>query len=96
MKENIVMEPQRETPVYDAVDVLVLGAGPAGWGAAVSAAREGAKTLLVEGSSDVGGVATTGLMSHWTGNTTGGIYEESLYPYPCCCYRNHESISGKR
>lgn len=76
MEENRVLELQRETPVYDTVDVLVLGAGPAGWGAAISAAREGAKTLLVEGSSDIGGVATTGLMSHWTGNTTGGIYEE--------------------
>lgn len=64
MEENRVLELQRETPVYDTVDVLVLGAGPAGWGAAISAAREGAKTLLVEGSSDIGGVATTGLMSH--------------------------------
>ena len=57
MEENRVLELQRETPVYDTVDVLVLGAGPAGWGAAISAAREGAKTLLVEGSSDIGGVA---------------------------------------
>lgn len=69
-------EMQRETPVYSTVDVLVLGGGPAGWGAAVSAAREGANTLLVESSTDIGGVATTGLMSHWTGHTVGGIYEE--------------------
>lgn len=69
-------EMQREIPVYSTVDVLVLGGGPAGWGAAVSAAREGANTLLVESSTDIGGVATTGLMSHWTGHTVGGIYEE--------------------
>lgn len=69
-------EMQRETPVYSTVDVLVLGGGPAGWGAAVSAAREGANTLLVESSTDIGGVATSGLMSHWTGHTVGGIYEE--------------------
>ena len=52
MEENRVLELQRETPVYDTVDVLVLGAGPAGWGAAISAAREGAKTLLVEGQGE--------------------------------------------
>lgn len=71
-----MLEMQREIPEYDHVDVLVLGGGPAGWGAAVSAAREGADVLLVEASTDIGGVATSGLMSHWTGNTTGGIYEE--------------------
>jgi hypothetical protein len=65
-------------PVLDEVDVLVLGAGPAGVSAAVCAAREGVRTMLVEQSGDVGGVATTGLMSHWTGNTQGGFYEEIL------------------
>ena len=82
MEENRVLELQRETPVYDTVDVLVLGAGPAGWGAAISAAREGAKTLLVEGSSDIGGVATTGLMSHWTGTvsyTHLDVYKRQAY-----------------
>ena len=73
-----MIEMQRETPVYAETDVLVLGAGPAGWGASVCAAREGANVLLVEYSEDVGGVATTGLMSHWTGHTVGGIYEEIL------------------
>lgn len=71
-------EPEKRIPVYREVDVLVLGGGPAGVAAAVSAARAGAKTLLVEQQGDVGGVATTGLMSHWTGDTAGGIYEEIL------------------
>ena len=71
-------EPPRETPIIDQVDVLVLGGGPAGFGAALYAAREGAKTLLVEQEGELGGVATTGLMSHWTGNTKGGVYEELL------------------
>ena len=71
-------EQPKEIPVYDQVDVLVLGAGPAGVGAALSAARQGAKTLLVEQMGDVGGIAASGLMSHWTGNTRGGIYEEIL------------------
>ena len=74
----VYTEPSRAIPVYDQVDVLVLGAGPAGVSAAVSAARTGAKTLLIEQLGDVGGIATSGLMSHWTGNTKGGIYEEIL------------------
>lgn len=71
-------EKARDLPVLASVDVLVLGAGPAGVAAAVSAARQGASTLLIEQMGDVGGIATAGLMSHWTGNTQGGIYEEIL------------------
>ncbi len=48
--------------VYDQVfDVIVCGGGPAGFAAAVSAARAGAKTLLVERYGNVGGMASTGL-----------------------------------
>jgi flavin-dependent dehydrogenase len=39
------------------VDVLVVGGGPAGIGAALGAARKGAKTLLIENHSFFGGVA---------------------------------------
>ena len=66
------------TPIVSEYDVLVAGAGPAGVAAAVSAARLGARVCLVEQSGIVGGVATSGMMSHWTGNTRGGIYEEIL------------------
>ncbi|MEA4822851.1 MAG: FAD-dependent oxidoreductase [Clostridiaceae bacterium] len=71
-------EPAREIPVYDNVDVLVLGSGPAGVCAAICAARMKARTLLIEQLGCVGGISTAGLMSHWTGNTRGGIYEEIL------------------
>lgn len=40
-----------------AVDVLVVGGGPAGIGAALGAARSGAQTLLVENHAFFGGVA---------------------------------------
>ncbi|PHV71898.1 pyridine nucleotide-disulfide oxidoreductase [Sporanaerobium hydrogeniformans] len=72
------IEQQKILPICATVDVLILGGGPAGFAAAVCAAREGAHTLLVEQTGDVGGVATTGLMSHWTGKTEGGFYEEIL------------------
>ena len=74
----IYQEQPRKIPVLAQVDVLVLGAGPAGIGAAVSAARQGASTMLIEQMGDVGGISTSGMMSHWTGNTRGGIYEEIL------------------
>lgn len=71
-------EAEKKIPVSDQAQVLVVGGGPAGFAAAVSAARAGAKTILIEQQGDVGGVATTGLMSHWTGRTEGGFYEELL------------------
>ena len=56
-----------ETPVAEEADVLVCGGGPAGFGAAVAAARAGARTLLLEASNCLGGMATAGMMSHWSG-----------------------------
>lgn len=42
-------------------DVVVIGGGPGGLPAAIAAAREGSKTLLVERNGFLGGVAATGL-----------------------------------
>lgn len=65
-------EPSREIPVAAETEVLVVGGGPAGFGAALHAARMGRKTMLIEQYGAVGGVATTGIMSHWTGRQAGG------------------------
>lgn len=73
-----ILEPQKSIPIVAEPDVLVVGAGPAGFSAAVCCARQGVKTMLIEQTGEVGGVATSGLMSHWTGNTKGGFYEEIL------------------
>ena len=53
------------------VDVLVAGGGMAGFSAAVAAARQGAKVLLVEQHADLGGTATTGGTAAFCGETTG-------------------------
>lgn len=47
--------------VYE-TDVLVAGGGPAGFAAAVAAARNGARTMLIEQDSVLGGMATSGLV----------------------------------
>ena len=73
-----IVEERREIPVWEQVDVLVVGSGPAGVSAAICAAREGVSVMLLEQSGNVGGIATEGLMSHWTGNTEGGFYDEIL------------------
>lgn len=72
------VECAKKIPVAGTCEILVTGGGPAGVAAAIASAREGRKTILLEQSGDVGGVATTGLMSHWTGTTQGGFYEELL------------------
>lgn len=59
-------------------DVLVLGSGPAGFAAAYTAAKNGAKVILVEQSGDIGGISTSGLMSHWTGSCGSPLYYDIL------------------
>ena len=61
MMEHI-LEPSFQTPVMEEYDVIVCGGGPAGLAAAISSARLGAKTLLIEKNGWVGGMATSGLV----------------------------------
>jgi glycine/D-amino acid oxidase-like deaminating enzyme len=56
MKE--IREPSRLTPVLAETDVLVVGSGPGGLAAAVSSARAGVATLLVERYGCLGGNLT--------------------------------------
>ncbi|MBQ4324994.1 MAG: FAD-dependent oxidoreductase [Clostridia bacterium] len=72
------VEKERKLEVNDSYEVIVVGSGPAGIGAAVAAGRMGAKVLLVEATNAVGGIATTGMMSHFTGSCGSKIYWEIL------------------
>ena len=49
-----------EPEVTNEVDILVVGSGSAGTTAAIQAGRAGAKTLLMERNSQLGGTTTTG------------------------------------
>lgn len=53
---------RRELPVRYEYDVLVVGGGPAGCAAAVAAARQGARVMLVESQYCLGGQGTAGLV----------------------------------
>ena len=52
-----------QTPIAGQYDVIVAGGGPAGVPAAIAAARNGAKTLLIEVNSCLGGVWTAGILT---------------------------------
>jgi len=85
---KIYVEPAKELPVYGEFDAVVVGGGTAGWSAAVAAARNGAKTLVIERFPFFGGTATASLMANIVGfrnqvppdgiQTTKGIGEELI------------------
>ena len=67
----------RDLPVEGGWDVIVCGSGPAGICAAVSAARQGEKTLLLERYGALGGNLTLGNVTTIMGDiSSGGLSKE--------------------
>ena len=60
MSHAHVEESARRTPVIAEADVVVVGGGTAGIGAALAAARQGARTVLVEQLPHLGGTMVAG------------------------------------
>jgi len=50
-------EPARDIPITRDADVIIAGGGPAGLAAAIAAARNGARTVLLERFGYLGGTA---------------------------------------
>ncbi len=62
MADNYITEPAQDIKVLTEAEVVVVGGGPGGHSAAVAAARNGAKTVLVERYGHLGGMATGGIV----------------------------------
>lgn len=60
-----VVVPETKVEVLAETDVLVCGGGPAGVAAACTAARHGAKTILIERWPFLGGMGTAALVNIW-------------------------------
>ena len=75
LHKDCVEEPAREVPILLESDVLVVGGGPSGVAAALSAARLGMKTCLVERYNHLGGLWTGGLVLPL--NCTHGLSREA-------------------
>ena len=63
----LITEPARQVPLHGEYEVVVLGGGPAGLLAAASAARNGARVLLVERYGFLGGMGTAAGVSNFCG-----------------------------
>lgn len=78
-----IMVPEQSIEVIREAEVVVAGGGPAGYAAALAAARSGAKTLLIERYGYLGGVGTNSLVSGFSSGfhdgermIIGGLYQE--------------------
>lgn len=69
-------ENAKDLPVWGHFDVLVCGGGPAGIGAALRAGRMGVRTMILDRNDCLGGIATAGMMSHWTGRSSSRLLKE--------------------
>jgi flavin-dependent dehydrogenase len=66
----------RPLPVLGRYDVVVIGGGTGGAPATIAAARKGARTLVVEFQSGLGGVSTLGLIGNYYHGYRGGFTSE--------------------
>lgn len=62
LSSSKIIEEARAVDICRETDVLVVGGGPAGTGAALASARNGASTVLVERFGYLGGLATGGFV----------------------------------
>lgn len=74
-----------KTKIIAETDILIMGCGPAGFTAAITAARMGARVMIIERHGHLGGLGTGGLVLALVGNLgsqgewiKGGIYTETV------------------
>jgi len=67
MPADTVLVPEERLPVVAEGDVVVVGGGSAGTAAAITAARSGLRTILVEDFPFLGGMSTGGCVGTFCG-----------------------------
>jgi hypothetical protein len=67
MTARTIVVPAARVPVLDEADLVVVGGGSAGTAAAVTAARAGLRTVLVDDSPFLGGMSTGGCVGTFCG-----------------------------
>jgi hypothetical protein len=78
MQIKIYTEKEKAIGIIGEIDVLVVGGGPAGIGAAIGAARAGTSVMIVEAAGSFGGMWTNGLVITLAG------FNNWLRPYQRC------------
>ncbi|HPO15209.1 MAG TPA: FAD-dependent oxidoreductase [Candidatus Hydrogenedentes bacterium] len=71
-----IPSPRRAAPILGEYDVVVVGGGTGGAPAGISAARQGARTLVIEYQHGLGGVSTLGLIGKYYHGYRGGFTRE--------------------
>jgi len=64
------------SPQYREADVVIAGGGTAGAIAAIASARQGAKTIVLEAGTMLGGIGTGGGIHMYCAGTPGGLQDE--------------------
>ena len=70
---TMITEPARQTPLLMETDVIVVGGGTTGPFAAISAARQGKRVVMIERFGSLGGNLTLGLNTKPSGALVGGL-----------------------
>src|SRR5947199_10841350 len=87
--------PEERLPIVEEADLVVVGGGSAGTAAAITAARAGLRTVLVEDSPFLGGMSTGGCVGTFCGfyyrersgdlvRIVGGFAAEVMDRLGCC------------
>ncbi len=92
-----VLVPEEELPVVEDADLVVVGGGSAGMAAAVTAARAGLGTVLVDDAPFLGGMSTGGCVGTFCGfyyRDRGGELRPLMGGFPAEVLRRLEAARG--